>query len=48
MHMCVAYTCVRPCDQVYRIKDEIEVKGMQYPPYYLQPFHAYDEGNLNW
>lgn len=21
---------------------------MQYPDYYLQAFHAYDEGNLNW
>ena len=21
---------------------------MQYPEYYVQPFHAYEEGNLNW
>lgn len=22
--------------------------ALQYPDYYLQPFHAYDEGNLCW
>ena len=21
---------------------------MSYPSYYLQPFHAYEDGNLNW
>ena len=21
---------------------------MEYPDYYVQPFHAYEEGNLNW
>ena len=26
---------------------EIEVPGMTYPEYYTQPFHAYDQGNLN-
>lgn len=28
--------------------DEIEKKGMAYPSYYTQAFHAYGEGNLNW
>mmetsp|Transcript_11301 Transcript_11301/g.10940 ORF Transcript_11301/g.10940 Transcript_11301/m.10940 type:complete len:396 (+) Transcript_11301:204-1391(+) len=28
--------------------DEIENKGIVYPSYYTQAFHAYDEGNLNW
>jgi hypothetical protein len=36
------------CCKVFRIKEEIEDKSMQYPDYYLQAFHAYDEGNLNW
>lgn len=21
---------------------------IEYPDYFLQPFHAYEEGNLNW
>ena len=33
---------------MYRVKEEIEDKGVTYPPYYLQPFHAYSEGNLSW
>ena len=27
---------------------EIENKSVEYPEYYLQPFHAYAEGNLCW
>ena len=27
---------------------EIEDKSVDYPEYYLQPFHAYSEGNLCW
>lgn len=27
---------------------ELENKGISYPNYYTQEFHAYDEGNLNW
>ncbi|KAF5825902.1 S-adenosyl-L-methionine-dependent methyltransferase [Dunaliella salina] len=34
--------------ELKQIKDEMENKSMVYPSYYLQPFHAYDEGNLNW
>lgn len=34
--------------QVFRIKEEIEDKSLQYPSYYLQPFHAYTNGNLDW
>mgnify|MGYP005690524715 FL=1 len=28
--------------------NEIEVSSMEYPEYYLKPFHAYTEGNLCW
>ena len=35
-------------EQVYRIKDEIEDTSIEYPSYYLVPFHAYDNGNLDW
>ena len=34
--------------QIYDIKEEIEDKTMKYPDYYLQAFHAYDQGNLDW
>lgn len=34
--------------QVYRIKEELENKELEYPSYYLKPFHAYENGNLNW
>lgn len=34
--------------QLASIKAELEDKSLVYPSYYLQPFHAYDEGNLNW
>jgi ubiquinone/menaquinone biosynthesis C-methylase UbiE len=27
---------------------ELENKGILYPSYYTQEFHAYDDGNLNW
>lgn len=27
---------------------EVEDKSIKYPTYYTQPFHGYDEGNLNW
>jgi ubiquinone/menaquinone biosynthesis C-methylase UbiE len=29
-------------------KAKIENPNLVYPAYYLQPFHAYDEGNLGW
>lgn len=31
-----------------QIFEETENPNVEYPPYYLLPFHAYDEGNLNW
>ncbi|XP_031478086.1 uncharacterized protein LOC116249096 [Nymphaea colorata] len=34
--------------QVYKEKEIIENTSLQYPDYYLNPFHAYDEGNLSW
>ena len=34
--------------QLVQIKDEIEDKAMEYPEYYVQQFHGYTEGNLNW
>ncbi|KAK4420917.1 Adaptin ear-binding coat-associated protein 2 [Sesamum alatum] len=33
---------------VYSVKDAIEDPSIVYPDYYLNPFHAYDEGNLSW
>ena len=34
--------------QVFQIKEETENKDIQYPSYYLKPFHAYEHGNLDW
>ncbi len=34
--------------QLLEIKAEVEDTGLQYPDYYLQKFHAYDGGNLEW
>mmetsp|Transcript_5164 Transcript_5164/g.14839 ORF Transcript_5164/g.14839 Transcript_5164/m.14839 type:complete len:372 (-) Transcript_5164:486-1601(-) len=31
-----------------QLKREVELPGISYPDYYLQEFHAYEEGNLNW
>ncbi|KAK8483710.1 hypothetical protein V6N13_038785 [Hibiscus sabdariffa] len=33
---------------VYKELDTIRNPSLQYPDYYLNPFHAYDEGNLSW
>ncbi|CAA0808835.1 Unknown protein [Striga hermonthica] len=33
---------------VYKEKAAIEDPSIVYPDYYLNPFHAYDEGNLSW
>ncbi|WRX09595.1 Methyltransferase type 11 - like 4 [Theobroma cacao] len=33
---------------VYKELHSIENPSLQYPDYYLSPFHAYDEGNLSW
>jgi hypothetical protein len=37
--------------QLQQLQQEFEQlphPNMQYPDYYTVPFHAYDEGNLNW
>lgn len=34
--------------QVYALKDVVENEAVAYPEYYLQPFHAYPKGNLDW
>lgn len=34
--------------QVFALKDVVENKSVVYPDYYLQPFHAYPNGNLGW
>ncbi|KAL3509221.1 hypothetical protein ACH5RR_028622 [Cinchona calisaya] len=33
---------------VYKEMESIEDTSLVYPDYYLNPFHAYDEGNLSW
>ncbi|XP_022750827.1 uncharacterized protein LOC111299708 isoform X2 [Durio zibethinus] len=33
---------------VYNELHSIENPSLQYPDYYLSPFHAYEEGNLSW
>ena len=35
-------------EQLEYLKRKIENRSIIYPEYYLQPFHGYDEGNLNW
>lgn len=37
-----------PAAQLHAIKEELENKDVVYPEYYFKPFHAYDQGNLNW
>lgn len=34
--------------QIFSIREAMEDKNLDYPEYYMQEFHAYDEGNLNW
>ncbi|XAR49554.1 Erythromycin 3''-O-methyltransferase [Bertholletia excelsa] len=34
--------------EVYKELDEVQNPAILYPDYYLNPFHAYDEGNLSW
>lgn len=34
--------------QVYEVHQEICSASIEYPEYYLQTFHTYDEGNLGW
>ncbi|KAM7275996.1 hypothetical protein ACFE04_017862 [Oxalis oulophora] len=33
---------------VYKELESVENRSIVYPDYYLNPFHAYDEGNLSW
>ncbi|KAJ4771808.1 Ubiquinone biosynthesis O-methyltransferase [Rhynchospora pubera] len=33
---------------VYQLFDELRNPNLVYPDYYLNPFHAYEEGNLSW
>ncbi|KAI4333886.1 hypothetical protein L6164_018640 [Bauhinia variegata] len=33
---------------VYKELESIQNRSLVYPDYYLNPFHAYDEGNLTW
>ena len=35
-------------DELKDLKEKIENKTLCYHSYYLQPFHGYDDGNLNW
>ncbi|KAJ9509021.1 hypothetical protein QJQ45_001513 [Haematococcus lacustris] len=34
--------------QLLQLKQEMEDLSLEYPDYYLKPFHAYEEGNLSW
>ncbi|XP_019107377.2 uncharacterized protein LOC104903532 isoform X2 [Beta vulgaris subsp. vulgaris] len=34
--------------EVYKEMESVENPNIVYPDYYLNPFHAYDEGNLSW
>ncbi|RWR89469.1 hypothetical protein CKAN_01852600 [Cinnamomum micranthum f. kanehirae] len=34
--------------EVYKEMESIQNPSLKYPDYYLNPFHAYDEGNLSW
>jgi SAM-dependent methyltransferase len=35
-------------ENLMKIYDSLNSDELLYPDYYLQPFHAYDEGNLSW
>ena len=39
-----------PCnfEELQQFKEKIENKSMFYPDYFLQSFHGYDDGNMNW
>ena len=34
--------------ELENLKNMVENKTLCYPEYFLQPFHGYDEGNMNW
>ena len=35
-------------DKLTKIYDSVKSSKVDYPEYYLKPFHAYDDGNLSW
>lgn len=35
-------------EELKELKNKIENKTICYPDYFLQPFHGYDDGNMNW
>ena len=35
-------------DKLTKIYDSLKSSKIEYPEYYLKPFHAYDDGNLSW
>ena len=39
---------LRADEDVKRAYEAIKDEGIEYPEYYLKPFHAYAEGNLCW
>ena len=38
----------RDIDQLSTIFESVKSSKVDYPDYYLKPFHAYDDGNLSW
>lgn len=34
--------------EILKLKQELQNITMKYPDYFLQPFHGYDNGNMNW
>lgn len=34
--------------EILKLKQELQNITMNYPEYFLQPFHGYDDGNMNW
>ena len=42
------YENKRNFTKINNIYENIVDNSLKYPDYYLQPFHGYDEGNLNW
>ena len=35
-------------ESIATLKEIFENKYLEYPDYYLRPFHGYDDGNMNW
>jgi hypothetical protein len=48
---CCCPAAARMPSQLQQLKQQFEQQphpNLAYPSYYTVPFHAYDEGNLNW